>query len=201
MADIRLHVYEADGYLPAVCMYCGKPATTTITKRMSWRPAWAGGVIGMILTKYATVQAPFCAEHKGHWFNRALLMWGSFFLLGVIFVGGLVLAVNAEQQLAEKVLFPIWGITCGILFIAWIVLLCVCQFTTIRPKEITDDEIFLTGVCAQFVEAIAEADRERKRRRAERRRERERPGRWRDEADDDDEPRPRRRPKDDRFEE
>src|SRR5208283_1344571 len=98
MAQIRLHVYQADGYLPAVCMCCGRPATTTKTKRMSWHPQWGGGLAALIMTKYATLQAPFCDEHKGHWFKRALLLWGSFFGFGLIAVGTLVIGANLDRR-------------------------------------------------------------------------------------------------------
>jgi hypothetical protein len=188
MAQIRLHVYQADGYLPAVCMCCGRPATTTTTKRMSWHPAWVGGLAAMIMTKYATVQAPFCDEHKGHWFKRALLLWGSLLLFGVIAVGALVVGVNLERRASEMVL-PIVGVGCGVLLVAWIIIAIVCQYTAIRTTEITDEEVSLTGVSEEFVEAVAEEERARRKRRAERRRER---GRWRDEDDDDDEDEPRR---------
>ena len=80
MAQVRVSVDEADGHLPAVCMLCAKPATTTVTKKMQWHPSWVyltivpgiliGGIIpyivvAMIMTKRITVQAPLCDEHKG----------------------------------------------------------------------------------------------------------------------------------------
>ena len=62
--------------------------------------------------------------------------------------------------------------------VAWIIIVIACISTGVRPQEITDHEIALTGVSEEFVESVAEADRERQERRAARRRERERPGRW-----------------------
>ncbi len=183
MAQIRLHVYQADGYLPAVCMCCGRPATATTTKKMRWHPQWVGGIAALIMTKYATVQAPFCDQHKGHWFKRGLLLWGSLCLFALIAVAALVFAVNLERR-ASEIALPIAVVLGGVLLVAWIILAIVCTCTTIRPTEITDEEITLTGVSEEFVEAVAEEERERRKRRAARRRGRR--GRWRDDDDDDD---------------
>jgi hypothetical protein len=201
MAQIWLHLAQADGYLPAVCMRCGKPATTTQTKRMSWHPPWVGGIIALAMTRYATLQAPFCDKHKGHWFKWGMLLWGSFFLFLLLGGGALVIALSLPPRATDTALLVV-GIGCGLLGLIWLVILVVCLQNSIRTAEITDEEISLTGVAEEFVEAVAEEERARRKRRRQRRRERERPGHWRDEADDDDDlPRPRRRRDDDRFEE
>jgi hypothetical protein len=213
MAQIRLSKDEADGHLPAVCMRCGQEATTTTSKRMQWCPPWVGAlilfgllpylIVAVILTRRATVQAPFCEDHKRHWFNRALLMWSTFFLFGLVGVGGLVLVGSLENQQLKEQLMPFSGLTCLVGVVGWLIIVIVCQNMGIRPKEITDDEILLTGVSDAFVEAVTEGDRERKERRAARRREG--GGRWRDDADADDDgdapPRKKKRAPDDRIEE
>jgi hypothetical protein len=223
MAEVRLSVHEADGKLPAVCMCCGQPATTTVTRKMQWHPGWVyiflvfglAGLLGLliyavvanIMTRRVVVQVPLCDDHKGHWFKRAMLMWGSFFLFGVAGVAALVFAGSLEKQLSDQVMPFACGLS-GLGLLAWLVIVIVCKITEIRPNEITDSEVLLKGVSEKFVEAVAEADREREERRAARRRERERPGRWRDEADDDDDdddddarPRKKRPSSDDRIEE
>src|SRR3954469_16324248 len=90
MAHIRLHVQQADGHLPMVCMRCGTPATVIKTKKMSWYPRWIVviavvlcGVPGIILAlilyfairKTARLQAPLCEEHQGHWTTRLIINW------------------------------------------------------------------------------------------------------------------------------
>jgi hypothetical protein len=213
MAQVRLSVDEADGHLPAVCMCCGQPATTTVTRKMQWHPSWVYFmillhiliyvVVALVMTKRIVVQVPLCDEHKGHWFKRTMLMVGAFFLFGLIGVGSIVLAANLDKQLSEQ-LMPFAGLLCFVGLVVWLIIVIVCKATEIRPKEITDTEVLLKGVSENFVEAVAEVDREREERRAARRRERERPGRWRDDADEDDnnDARPRkRRPSDDRIDE
>ncbi len=205
-------------------MRCGQPATTTVTRKMQWHPGWVYillvpgifmGLIGLLIyavvansmRKHALVQAPLCDDHKGHWFRRALLMWGSFFLFALIGIGSVIFAANLEKPLADQLL-PFAGGLCAFGFLAWLIIVIACKATEIGPKEITTDEVLLGGVAENFVEAVAEEDREREERRAARRRERERPGRWRDDDDDDDDdddndapPRKKRPSRDDSIEE
>src|SRR5437763_4524985 len=88
MAHIRLHVQQADGKLPMICMRCGEPATVVKTKKMSWYPRWmillvfagAPGIIilvilALILRKRAQLEAPLCDQHQGHWTTRLVITW------------------------------------------------------------------------------------------------------------------------------
>lgn len=196
MAEIRLDLEEADGGLPDICMCCGEEATVTKTKKMSWCPPWVGFlilvawpvwlVVMLIMTKRATLQAPLCEQHKGHWFNRNLIVIGSLFLLGGLGALIFVLAVIIPPRGADDY-GPFACLGAVLLFIVWIVILVVVQNTAIRPKEITDHEITLAGVSDAFVEAFEET-------RGERRSSRRRRRPQLDEDDDfDDEPRPRKK--------
>lgn len=208
MAKIRLDLREADGDIPAVCMRCGRPATMTISKRMQWCPPWVGvlivfgllpyAIVASIMTRRALVRAPFCDDHKRHWFTRATLIWGSLLLFLVLGIGSIVIFSNLSKNAQDNVgaVFCIGGVA---LIVTWLGIIIWAQATGIRPQEITDMDILITGVSAEFVDAVAELDRERKERRLARRRERERPGRWRDEADEDDDLPRRRRPADDPY--
>lgn len=209
MADVILDLREADGYLPPVCMCCGEPASDTKQRTMTWCPPWVGililagllpyVIIASVMTKRTTVQVPLCDQHQGHWFNRTLLMWGSFFLFGIIGVAGLVLGLNLQKGDQDAVM-PFVCIGCAVLLVAWIIIAVVCQNTAIRPREISTYEITLTGVCSEFIDAVEDA------RVARRKRKRERSRRRYDEDDEDgdyeeDRPRPRRRPPSDGIEE
>ena len=199
MAQIRLRLREADGGLPNVCLCCGQEATVTKDKTLSWFPRWVivllfvnillYAIVASIMTKKARLQAPLCDEHKGHWFKRGLLMWGTFFLFGLLGVGGFVIAGNLPRPNDDYM-----GIACAagaVFFVIWLVIVVVAQYTAIRPSEITDEEIVLKGVSQEFVDAVEESDRHRPMRSR----------RSRDDEDDD-EPRPRKkRPASDGFEE
>jgi hypothetical protein len=174
-------------------MCCGAPASTTKVKKMQWCPPWVGVlilagllpyvIVAVIMTKRTTVQAPLCEQHEGHWLNRLLLIWGSFFLFGLVGLAGIVLAANLPLPDRENV-FPFVCIGSIILVVIWLVIVIVCQNTVIRPREITDEEIMLTGVCDAFVNAVEDERAERRARKRERR------PRW-DELDEDE---PRQRP-------
>ncbi len=204
MPQVQLRLNEADGYLPAVCMCCGEPATAHKAKKMQWCPPWVGIliltgllpylIVALILTKRTTVQAPFCDRHQGHWLNRLLVMWGSFFLFGVIGLAAFIFSINLPRQNQDNV-FPFVCLGSVALLVVWIIIAIVCQYTIIRPTEITDDDITLTGVCNAFIDAVEEARDERR----SRKRERERSS-WRDEEEED-APRRRKTPPSDAIEE
>jgi hypothetical protein len=209
MADVRLHRDDADGYLPGVCMVCGNDATGTKSKTMSWCPPWVGvlilagvlpyAIVALVLTKRATIQAPFCDRHQGHWFNRNAIMWGSFFLLGLICIGSFILMAALSHGPQKQEDSAILGIVCfgGILlFLAWLITVIICQHTAIRPKEITDTHITLTNVSGGFADAVEDAKAEY---RAKRRRRSERWDEEEEEMEDDERPR-RSRPSSEEFE-
>ena len=203
MADIRLDLEEADGDLPPVCLCCGEPATVTKTKRMSWCPPWVGVlilggllpylIVVLILTKRATLQAPFCAAHQGHWFNRNLLVWGTFVFLGFL-GGGLFALLILIQRPGEDHLMAFGCLGVVVFFVIWVVIVVAAQNTAIRPKEITDSDITLQGVSDAFVDACEEEDR---RRRAKRRQRYD----WDDDDVDEPPPRKKKRPPSDAIEE
>ncbi len=198
MAEIRLGRYEIEHYdPPPVCIRCGAPSVVCKDHRFNWYPLWAFLVLGVIgaamFTKRMTVPVPLCDRHKWHWGGRtAIVLLGLLAFIG-LFIGGAVLA-NEDDDLAPYIFFPI-----GLLFLAWIVSAVVLAATTIRPREITDKSITLTGVSPDFIDALNEArrgergedeendDRPRRRRRRDEE----------DEEDEDDRRSRRRRDEDD----
>ncbi len=197
MAEVRVNLDDADGRLPDVCMCCGEEATTTTTKNMSWCPPWVGVlvlvavpvylVVMLIMTKRAKVQVPLCEDHKGHWFNRHLIVWGSFALVALLGLAIFIMMMALPREHTDRI-GPFACIGGLVLFIAWLVVLIVCQSTAIRPKEITDDDITLQGVSEAFVDAVEDAYRERRARRKKKRLER-----HDDDEEEDVAPRPRKK--------
>lgn len=196
MADIRVELEVAAGRFPEVCARCGEPATTAKWKTMAWYPPWVNilllvgvlpaAIVMMILTKRASVKVPFCAGHAWHWINRNLLIAGTFVLFAAIGIISVVVATNVPRDLEQKIM-PVICIGDLVLLVTWLVIIVVAQTTAIRPKEITDKEVVLAGVCNEFVDAVEEADREYRARRIRARR-------VRDEAEEEeDEPRPRKK--------
>jgi len=161
MAIVRLGKHtDEEGDLPAVCMKCGAPATLHKDKNFAWYPRWVYIlivvhilvflIVAVIMTKRRLVSVPLCDEHKGHWLWRQLAMLGSFAAVCVVGVGAVIVMVNAQGDDALN------GVACGggvVAFIAWLILVAILSQTAIRPTEITDRSITLTGVSEEFVRA------------------------------------------------
>jgi hypothetical protein len=205
MAQVQLDLQEANGHLPQICMRCGKEASVTKTRDMSWCPPWVAvlilagllpyAIVAMILTKRARVQVPLCEDHKWHWINRNLIIWG-----GLLVAGALVVAIAVLVSVLPREHQDMFGaglcIAGGGLFFVWVIGVVIAQSTAIRPKEINDHSITIEGVAAEFVEAIEE--RERKRRAKLRRRDDD----WDEEDDNWEDDRPlKKRSKSDAIEE
>ena len=217
MATVRLrgHVSE-EGDLPDVCMRCGAPAAVYKDKSFSWFPGWiyililAGLlvflILAVVLTKYRRVCVPLCERHKNHWLNRQLGLLLSF--LGLLALGGLTVFFIADSRPGSdgETIGQVLCVGSLVSLLGWLVLAAVLQTTAIRPVEITERRITLTGVSREFVDAyedLLESEEEWLDRAAcerwERRRryreddppERRRYRRGEDEEDDDEPPRRR----------
>jgi uncharacterized membrane protein len=127
-------------------------------------------IVALIVTKRARVQAPLCEHHRHHWLARSMAAGIGFVLLIPVFIGAIAMTAMSDVRggLAETLTAPLWFTLVGLL-VGWIVLLVVMQSTAVRAKEITDRELVLQGVSAEFVEAMADRDRERRERRERRR--------------------------------
>jgi hypothetical protein len=169
MAQIQLDRDEVGReQLPPVCMRCGQPSAIYKGKNFSWYPPWVivlivvallpGAIVAMILTKRMTVWAPLCAAHKNHWLLRILLILGTLALVAALIIGSLVAASTISEQ-GGRHGDDLVGFVCVggvILLVLWLIGLAVIQLTAIRPTEITDDTITLTGVSDAFVRAVEE---------------------------------------------
>jgi hypothetical protein len=202
MPSVRLGRYEIEEYDPPdVCMKCGARSTVVVRRTFAWSPPWiiitilAGlliyAILAMVMTKRMNVKVPLCQEHKGHWTMRTLSILLGF--LGIlVFVGLAIFLSSEESDLAT----PVWLLVVALL-LAWLVLVIVFQYTAIRPTEITDRSITLTGVSEGYIEALREErgdsdDEDRPRSRRRRDDDDDRPRRS-SRRDDDDADRPRKR--------
>jgi hypothetical protein len=215
MPSVKLSRYECSrDMLPDVCMFCGEPATVRKRKTFGWHPGWVWIlilvnlivliVVAMILTKKMPMKVPLCERHAGYWTRRTLTLTFSFLAVAVLCIGaGVYMDAQPVGQRDD-----LGGILCGggvVLFLGWLIFAAIYSSSGVRPTEITDKAIRLTGVNEAFIDALEE---ERSRDRSER--ERSRYGDERDDYDDqsdrepprrrsyeDDDYRPRRRPIDD----
>ena len=94
-----------------------------------------------------------------------MIIVGSLFVFGFVGIAGFAVVIFAltlapgpqggrqGDMSGLACLFPV-----GV-FLAWLVLLVIVQNTAIRAKEITDDELVLTGVSQEFVDAMDAMER------------------------------------------
>ncbi len=197
MAQVRLRWDETRAdELPEACMCCGAPAAVHRGRTFSWHPQWvlflllAGLlpflIVAVIMTKRMRVEVPLCDAHKNHWLVRTAVTWTVFIgLLGLGVVAMLLMEQNGPQGND-----PVGGYVCAGTLVGlfiWLIAAAVLQSTSIRPVEITADDITLTRVARGFVEALREQrDAARDRRRDDY-----------DDEDEDDRPRRQRRYRED----
>jgi hypothetical protein len=169
MAEIRLDLQEAEADLPPVCIFCGEPATVVKTKKLLWWPRWTyllllvhpflWGIVALIVSKRACLQAPFCERHQYHWHNRSLLIWGVGLVLVLTAAAGFIAGNVLLDPKFDDLLSVVAYVSGMALIFLWIVGIAIVQTTTIRPRVITKTEIVLKGVSEAFVEALQERDR------------------------------------------
>jgi hypothetical protein len=172
MPNVKLTDFECrKNLLPDVCMFCGRRAVDRKKRTFAWHPPWVwililvgvliAAIVAMILTKRMTVRVPVCNEHEGFWRRRNLVVGLS--LVAVVVVEVVFIAVAASQPQGQN---NDWGgLACGggaVLFLGWLVLVAIYSQRGLRPTEITDRFIRLTGVNQEFIHAL-EDDRERDR--------------------------------------
>jgi hypothetical protein len=171
VASIKLYEDELDrGQLPNVCMKCGAPADTQVRKTFSWCPGWVlvlifvallpWLIVTLVLTKRRSVYVPLCNQHKNHWRVRSLITLGGLALLGILGVGTIFVFMS-EAERRDTFATNLGGYFCvgTILFLlAFIIVAAIMQSSTIRPSEITDRRITLTGVSQDFKDALRDQD-------------------------------------------
>jgi hypothetical protein len=162
MAIVRIRNRRRDEQaIPDLCIRCGQPTTYRKTREFVWYPHWIAVllrvgvlpwlIVALLRTKKRTLDVPLCERHRHHF------LW-----LPIIFAGGVLLIFAAFSALVGMALqfspgYDVTGLVCiGTLvgLLVWLFLALLIQSQTIKPKEITDDEIVLVGVAPNFVEAF-----------------------------------------------
>lgn len=181
MASIRITRYEVqNNLLPSVCVVTGEPTTDVKRHTFRWTPPWVGililggvlpyVIVALILRKDITFDVPIASRKKGHWLWRQLFgIFGVLGCIGLVLVG-IALANGPGQQRQGPDVGLITAGAAGVGLLVVLVIALILQNTSVRPKEITDEDITLTGVHENFIVAMEE-DRERGEEEEEERRE------------------------------
>jgi hypothetical protein len=164
MATLRLGRYEIERYdMPEVCLRCGARARHYKSKRFVWSPPWLlilllAGVFPYAIAAGATqrqirVTVPLCDRHRWHWGGRTAVICLALLGIFILFFAAIALAGAADLHPAA-VFIPFL-----VLLVAWLGMTIFLAVTMIRPAEITDRSLTLTGVSEAFVEALNEERR------------------------------------------
>jgi hypothetical protein len=174
MADVYLRFKDGTviADVPMVCMKCGAPATVRKSKVFIRIPTSKKPVahilahflpgVGIILVAFLFkryyVETPFCDQHESYWWKYPFRMW--LLVLGMIWIDVVTVigvadafqGANAGAAMAR----PISGIVCFTLALVElaIILVILMKNRRIRPTQITKRHICLTGVSAEFAEAV-----------------------------------------------
>jgi hypothetical protein len=163
MARVALNRNDArSGRLPPICLDCGEPAIASVSKVLYCVPLWAfplylfappfGIAIVSYLTKRASIRAPLCAQHRGHWRWRSWTMWGSF--AAILLLQGLlamfwILSPN-DGSSRYRVLAQLVFMAHVMLIASWVTLALIVWFSSIRATAVTSTTIVLTNVSGLF---------------------------------------------------
>lgn len=169
MASVALNRADAkSGRLPPLCLYCGAPADGRIFKVLCRIPPWAfplclvlppfGILIVNYLTKRASIRAPLCPEHQGHWRWRSWTIWGSF--AAVLVLEGLLtmfwIFTPNDGSRPYQALAQFTFMMHLLLIVAWVTLALLVSFSAIRATRVTRETIVLTNVSALFAAELSE---------------------------------------------
>jgi hypothetical protein len=167
MATIRLGRYEArQGNLPSVCIRCGIAASVYQKKVFDYSPWWfyLGIPIGLFpylilnwfWSKRARVRVPLCPLHRGlwRWQQPALIFASSLVGIG-LGLFPLVMALDGKYATEKADKIVILAIL-GILAAAYLypVATIVLKYLGIHATEVSANSVTLTGVAAEFLEAL-----------------------------------------------
>jgi hypothetical protein len=157
MATVQLRGRTSEKHdLPDVCMRCGAPTTLRVTKKFTGVQSMHMSVGPWRACSYwhATVSAPLCAKHRRHWFWRKLTSFLTLLPVPGFLIAEFAALGNARHPVAEYVWLLLLGAFLSLL--AGVVVTIWLWLTAIRPREITDRSITLTGVSEAFVRAYEE---------------------------------------------
>jgi hypothetical protein len=172
--------------LPPVCMVCAEDSETTVRQNLSWyNPLWnlmflmgllPWIIVVLIMTKRATLSAPVCDQHRGHFWKHKLVSGLAVFVGIFVCVGFMVAGFAVADQNRQQEWMGFAGVIAGAAgFLVFITVAVIASKRMIRPLEIRDDEVHLTRVAPEFVDEV----------RAFRRKMRQRRGRDDDDFDDE----------------
>jgi hypothetical protein len=170
MATITLYRDEfEEALLPPSCMRCGAPATLAKQKTFFWGPKWlltlllVGAVcfaplfgiaiiLNLILLKRMRIWVTLCEGHRNHWLPLRILLFSGIGILALLSFTTIVLfkTTRGPGDPRGELGFG-FGVATVAFLLAMVFSAAFLQTRVIRPAEITEDSITLTGVADVYV--------------------------------------------------
>jgi hypothetical protein len=150
MATVRLDRCEArQGNLPPVCIRCGIAASGYRKKWFYYSPWWC--CLGIPFGDEVRLSVPFCLLHRNVWRWQQSVLFVTICVLSFVFE--LVLFGLASQG---KYAIPALTILGILLSGPWLVIVAMIglKYLGIYATEVTPSSVTLTGVAAEFAEAV-----------------------------------------------
>ena len=167
MAEIFLTREEAKGDLPALCMCCGAPAKTRVTRSFMLRdPEVSGGPFLEMraiqaIAAHATVPrlslpTYFCEQHRHYWHLRDGLKWGGLAGLLTLVFGGVAMIATLIFTIDFKSRWPegCFLFTFVLYAIGWGTSMNRLVRNTMRARRHGDGRILLQNVGEEYVAAL-----------------------------------------------
>ena len=164
MAEVRLDKteFKLDGDLPPVCIVCGDGSDRTTRQTFEWSPRASGilrrawNLISGPSGRKVDAFVPVCPAHVGYFWQRKLLIMLPVYagMLGAI--AGMLAMGSAGP--GSRISYNLGGFAVlfgGFGLLAALVASEVLSRMGVRPVEITDDHVRLSGVSDSFAQAVA----------------------------------------------
>ena len=164
---VTLSLRECEpGALPPVCCKCGAPATGETAVGFHWFSKtiliallFSGPlflILLMIFRKSRTASMPVCPEHEGVWNRGRAIILGTTVTCLVLMLIALLLADGPAARLASGLLLLVLlGLLVGLAIGFWVL------SGGIQARLINDQEIILTRLHPDFVDAVENHSSER----------------------------------------
>ncbi len=167
MATIRLGRYEArEGNLPPVCIRCGTAASVYRKKVFVYSPwwiylgiplgFWTFFILAWYWSKAARVRVPLCPLHRNlwRWQQPALISACAIVCVGFGLIP-LALADQGHYETAQERKIAVVAILAiGAAVCLYMAATIALKYLGIHATDVNPNSITLTGVAAEFVEAL-----------------------------------------------
>lgn len=166
MAHVEVYRYEAvNGTLPRICLVCGAPAPCWVVRKMfAYDECYTRRALLITLLREGMklpiiddtehvqwCQFPFCTAHRTYWLKREVCGFGSW---AILVVGGILGMVwNNEARVIEP--HRLSWLFIGLLAV-WGILTILCKYAFLHVRGSSHTRLTILHASAEFAAAMAQ---------------------------------------------